>query len=328
MPESTGEKSGCAWLFTWGFLLVWCGGIFYADGMFLLSAGRQALTFNYSETTGTITSSEIQGKRKSRYLAVTYTYSVDGRELKGTRFRTNIVGSNTGTAERHAAAFPVGKEVPVYYDPANPSDAVLVKGPIGSDLLALWFLLPFNVVAWAGLVGMLRRKRPSFDSDDPRVVVHTDAGWQFRPDARCHWGYFAIGMFVIGFGGVFAIGLPTQFDPPLELMVAAWVAGPMLVWLIARRFARRVALEWIEREDTLALPRHGLVVPRSDVHGFAVEWDTDFLRKKKDTVSYFVALRYGPNRTTVRLASWSDRIAAEAAASWLTGFVGVGFRQT
>jgi Protein of unknown function (DUF3592) len=326
MPDSPGTNDGCTKLFSWGFLLVWCGGIFSADGVFLWSAARQALTLDYAETTGTITSSQIQGK-KSRYLTVTYDYVVDGKEMKGTRFRTNIVGSNTGTAERHAAAFPVGKEVPVYFNPADPTDAVLVKGPTGSDLFALWFLLPFNVVAFTGLVAVLRRKRTAFDPDDPRVVERTDSGWRLRPRARHRWIYFAAGLFVLGFGGVFAIGFPTRFDPPLEFMLATWIVGPSLVWFFSGRLSKRVALGWIEREQTLVLPRNGIVVPREEVHGFAVEWDTDIFRQKNETLTYFVALRHGSNRTTVRFTSWSDRNAAHAAANWLTASIGIGFRQ-
>jgi hypothetical protein len=327
MSETPGTNEGCSKLFSWGFLFVWCAGVFYIDAMFFWNILRQAQTLGYAETTGTITSSQIQGK-KSRYLSVTYTYTVGGQVLKGSRFRTNVVGTNTGAAERHAAAYPVGREVPVYYDPADPTEAILVKGPTGVDLFIIWFLLPFNVVAFGGLLVLLRGKRPAFDPDDPRVVVHTDAGWQFRPRATARIGAFAFGLFLMGLLGVFALGLPTQFDPPLELMLAAWILGPMLVWHLASRFARRVALEWNEREQTLALPWKGLIVPLSEIHGFPVEWDTAFLRQKRNSVPYHVALRYGPNRTTVRFASWSDRDAAHTAANWLSAAIGVPFHQS
>jgi hypothetical protein len=69
------------------------------------------------------------GRTRAWYPVVAYVYAVGGRHYQG---RNIVVGGHVGTgwqgpAQRVAARYPVGATVPVYYDPANPADAVLEK---------------------------------------------------------------------------------------------------------------------------------------------------------------------------------------------------------
>jgi hypothetical protein len=66
-------------------------------------------------------------RRKMHKSSILYTYEVNGREYLGDRIRLGVVTSANVAAlpRRLAAKYPVGKEVTVYYDPRNPTEAVL-----------------------------------------------------------------------------------------------------------------------------------------------------------------------------------------------------------
>ncbi len=64
---------------------------------------------------------------------VTYTYTVDGKTYTGTALGLDTVEvSNERMAREHAARYVPGAPVTVYYDPENPSRALLEPG-IHSD---------------------------------------------------------------------------------------------------------------------------------------------------------------------------------------------------
>jgi hypothetical protein len=72
------------------------------------------------------------------YPVITYRYVVAGREYEGKRrtlINVGVGGLLRGAAQQVVARYPVGSEVTVFYDPANPGEAVLertnpVSGPI------------------------------------------------------------------------------------------------------------------------------------------------------------------------------------------------------
>ena len=59
---------------------------------------------------------------------ITYTYSVNGQAYQNDRLVIGggISGSR-GPAEQIVARYPAGSQVPVYYNPANPQEAVLER---------------------------------------------------------------------------------------------------------------------------------------------------------------------------------------------------------
>lgn len=65
-------------------------------------------------------------KREPIFLAdVAYDYAVDGRSYVGTTLRPGYEGGMQWTAKRLAARFRPGAAVTVYYDPIDPTVAVL-----------------------------------------------------------------------------------------------------------------------------------------------------------------------------------------------------------
>jgi hypothetical protein len=76
---------------------------------------------------------------------IEYTYSVNGLVYRGSRIGFGDVTGTTHRESVHAAdRFPTGSACTVYYDPADPSNAVLekkVNNSIGSLVMMLIFLL-------------------------------------------------------------------------------------------------------------------------------------------------------------------------------------------
>jgi hypothetical protein len=106
-----------------------------------LAAWRQAgASQSWPSTTGTVLSASIARSPRrgttgggSFYPVVTYEYTVNGQRLMGNRisFGAQMGSGIRSWAESRAANYPVGNPVPVYYNPANPTDAVLERSASG-----------------------------------------------------------------------------------------------------------------------------------------------------------------------------------------------------
>ncbi len=114
------------------------------------------LSLGWPSVSGQVTSSSVtlettQADSDSRlestyYPSVSYDYRVDGQALKGSRVG---VGGAKGfsrkeDAEAAARPYPVGSKVDVYYNPANPEYAVLVRG---ANITMVWIIAGCGAVA-------------------------------------------------------------------------------------------------------------------------------------------------------------------------------------
>jgi hypothetical protein len=133
-------------------MLLWCSFVIFFDyklGSHLLAAAE---TTSYPSTTATIKESHLSSRRGSRGgtiwdADVSYSFSVNNQTFTSTAINKGNAGlSKRSAAEYTLALFPVGKQVPAYYNPANPQEAVLMPGIQGDDLLFPLGLLPFNMV--------------------------------------------------------------------------------------------------------------------------------------------------------------------------------------
>lgn len=317
---------GCgARVFVALFLTVWCSVTFGFDAVIGWALAQQCRAYTFETTTATITRSEIEhghdSDGDSTYrLRIGYAYSVAGQAHTGDRYRYMNMGTNDRSWHRIQAELPVGKVVPVYYDAGNPADAVLVRGPQGSDLFLLWFLTPFNVIAVGGLIYLVRGTRPGFVPDDPRVIARTEAGWQFRPGGRDRGVIFGGTLLVVAFVGVFLIGFTLGFNPPLAVMAAAWAAALVLAAYAAVRYSRRPVLEVDDLQRTVTVhPRRSepVTIPLADVKGFSVETEEKIDSEGDRTTLYHVTLRWGEPRQSARFSEWSEETTAATVANWL-----------
>ena len=80
--------------------------------------------------------------------AVEYAYVANGRELRGNQISYGMtVSAGKGYAEKVAAKFPIGGEIDVHYDPANPSTSALTAG--GTGMTWIIFVAALAVFALA-----------------------------------------------------------------------------------------------------------------------------------------------------------------------------------
>lgn len=89
---------------------------------------------NWSSTMGTVIYSAIEsrtsGDSTANYPVVHYTYQVMGQTLQGRKIMPGPEAGGVGS-KKIVARYPVDAQVMVYYDPNNPSDAVLERSTPG-----------------------------------------------------------------------------------------------------------------------------------------------------------------------------------------------------
>jgi hypothetical protein len=328
MPRDRTPAPAC---FMWIFMGIWSAVVVPFNGLAGWTLWQQTRTADFAETEGVITKSTLKchsGSKggKTYSLDVEYDYEVDGRKFTGTRYCYGEMSTNDGTWSKVQKELPAGKTVPVYYDPADPSDAVLRRGLTGIPLFLFWFLTPFNVVLVGGWYFTLRKSGPGFDPANPRHVATTSRGWIVHLPGISRLGAFAATLLVVTFLGIFAIGFTTGFDPPVGLMVGAFAGAFGLATLAALTFASHPRLEVDDLYRTLHLPPGGRgadEVPFADVSEITVTEERQTGSKGRTWFVYHCNLhRNGANGPT-RLAKYHQRSDAEALAAWLREKIGL-----
>jgi hypothetical protein len=133
------------------FALV-CGGFFIlllaAVGIFLIIYSRRSskkadASLSWPATPGTVTFAEVKrGTNRDDdgnesyvyYPSVQYTYQVQGQSFTGRNiaFGGKLASNDPAQAEKELARYPLNGQVPVYYNPDNPSEAVLERKAAGA----------------------------------------------------------------------------------------------------------------------------------------------------------------------------------------------------
>ena len=129
------------------FMVLWGGAI---SAVTIYDVWRGWRTKQWSTTTARIldVTPRYHKARLGSYLpGVRYQYTVDGQDFVGARFR---FGARTfrseGSARKAVGDIPVGKELPIRYDPQRPSNSVLHAGIDGSAVM--WLVLGLAVLAF------------------------------------------------------------------------------------------------------------------------------------------------------------------------------------
>ncbi|MCU0706020.1 MAG: DUF3592 domain-containing protein [Fimbriiglobus sp.] len=320
-PSSAAKKAGACFLVP--FLLFWSAITLSFDAIIAWGVARQCWAWTFAQAPGTILSSEVKTRRdsdgdNSHRLAVTYRYTVDGREFIGDRYRYGMMGTNDKTWQRVKAQLPPGTAVTVYHDPANPAEATLTRGPQGSDLFIGNFLVPFNLVGVGLLAYLIRRNRTAFDPDDPKQVRQTPIGWRLKLGARDGWMGFAFGWGAVAFVSVFVIAFTVGFNPPVPIALIPWVVGLGLgawAFIITRRSVQ-VAADEVNRELTI----RGKVVPFDRVKGFEVIEREVKSEDESSSYHYKCVAKFTDDDGTVakqEVYEFHEREDAERLADWL-----------
>lgn len=235
---SNQQLGGCGLVI---FGVFWSGITLVFDGLISYQCSRGIKSYQYVETTGKVTSSRVEEtrdhKRKRSFRPqVEYDYLVDGKTLHG-KVRTFGEATISGTGARHSAEgvlkrYPVGQEVPVFYNPDDPQQAVLERGIGGNELLLVLFMTPFNGVMlgiWSAVFYQWRRR-----GEEPlkRLLHQTAYGWQIHE--RCGLlTAVVLGVSIVAFIAIFPVIFGIGFYPSLEIMLVVWSLVIILGFAIA-----------------------------------------------------------------------------------------------
>jgi len=158
-PIQDKSKGGSgAVLFLLIFAVPWCG----ITGLFTVFAikplwDRSVAAETYVEGSGVVQESRVdshRGDESTQYKAVIrYSYEVKGKPYLSDRVSFGSGGSSSDSSGAHKTQrkYPKGAKVKLWYDPNEPSEAVLEIGSTGMSWFLLIFMQPFWMVA-AGLI--------------------------------------------------------------------------------------------------------------------------------------------------------------------------------
>jgi hypothetical protein len=137
------------------FVLIILNAIFL--GVIFFMRRKMAAVSQWPSTMGTVNSSYLERRSSSEsgstnYPVVQYAYQVGGQAYQNSKLAPGPEVGGTG-AGKVVARYPVGAQVMVFYNPQNPSDAVLErKAPA---LWLMWLLLIVFDCALCGVIPVL-----------------------------------------------------------------------------------------------------------------------------------------------------------------------------
>lgn len=142
-------------------VIAWVGVFaFIFDGIFLgiifFTQRKVAQAGSWPSTMGTVIMSMVQWRSSgsssnsgANYPVVMYSYQAMGQTFQGSKVMPGPDVGGTG-AHKVVARYPMGAQVMVYYNPANPSEALLERGTPGFVKL-FWIILVILNVFLCGL---------------------------------------------------------------------------------------------------------------------------------------------------------------------------------
>lgn len=321
----------------WG--VAWTAIVGMFDVLIGLGLIRQFVAYQYPTVVGRVTRSEVMrhsgSKGISTYEAwVEYTYRVGPDEYTGTRVRYGGFHSSDPTwARALVAAHPVGKEIPVHYNPKNPGDALLTPGLEGNDLWLLLFLTPFNaimLVVWtAGGTAIWHHAAGGLPIRTTRGQTRVCLA-DYGPVTA---GLVAVGLsaFVGTFVVVFGLG---GFHPRLPVIQVVWavvlgIGFTSAYWrwqnirsgrydLVLDESAGWLELPWKDRQGP------GRRVPLTAAKRVRVETVEERRTKGGTTRLHYPVLQFRPGHgESVRLGTFYVQSRAERFANWLSRRLGL-----
>jgi hypothetical protein len=325
------------------FTLFWSGMVLLFDGSMGHGIYKQLESAHYPSVAGTITHSEVNSHRGSKggisYSAdIQFTYEVEGQKFNGDKIRYGMSSSSYMSASAIVGVHPVGSAAPVFYNPTNPQESLLLPGVKGSDFMFLLFLTPFNMVMfgfWIWIGGWMREHW--FKPVAGGVKIITDGmvtRIRLPQFPAAGWGLAATGG--LGFISIFIVGFSTNMEPstPAALSVIAAVYGVGLGVYLWQRQKINSGIDDLLVNDasrTLELPltfgrKARISANVVDIAGLYVE--TIEHRSSKGGISYTYAptLRLrGAEPSGQKIADWSDKLKADEFTGWLRDKLGASF---
>lgn len=122
-------------------------------GIILSTQRKMKAVQSWASTMGTVSNSYLERRRSSKggsvnYPVVQYSYQAGGQPYHGSKIAPGMAVGGTG-AGRVVERYPAGAQVMVFYDPQNPSDAVLERKAHAQWIM--WLLLVIMDVMLCGM---------------------------------------------------------------------------------------------------------------------------------------------------------------------------------
>jgi len=319
------------------FTLFWSTLTLVFDVFCARSLAGQWLSNRFVPVEATILSSEIKVHQDSDGTtygaAIRYEYRVAGRHYESDRVRYGQMSESGGHwARQTVAENPAGATRPIWYNPADPAEAVLQRGISGQELFLALFLTPFNAVMIALWSGFVAGWRPVPPAGGARILTGRDEINVWLP--RLSPAYSALaaagGMaFIL----IFVLGFTGGFSPPLGYLQLAW--GAVLLAGVAgfyggRRWQRQAAPDLVISASagtlSLATAKPTLLIPLERVRDVVVR-ERITATSDGQSLSLVVALltaQPAATETTEHdLGTWLLPARAEAFAAWLRETLGL-----
>jgi uncharacterized protein DUF3592 len=318
------------------FTLFWSGIVLLFDGVLLTAFARQIRAEKFPSTTGTVTHSEVTLHRGSKGsttygVNIRYRYLVDDKPYDADRFRYGFVSSSDRVwAQAMVAAHPRGSQTQVFYDPANPAQALLSPGLQGSDFFVLFILTPFNAVMiglWSVVIFGLWRKSFRPEAGGAKVIRQAPQIRVRLPSySPAAWALLALAIFsfLAVFAGAWTVGMHGSLGTMQRLwLVVLGAAAAVYAWRWARLRSGKDDLVIDEATQMLDLPltlgrKQRVTIGLSEIRSVAVERVAHRGSKGGTSYTYAPTLQLRDRDSDgVRLADWYDQDRAEAFADWL-----------
>lgn len=335
------KKSGCGGFGLAIFALIWSAFVLGFDYFVGYEMVKTVLAQSYPETRGEVIHSELEEVSTEdgyTYGAdIHFTYQVDGQSYTSEEYAYGAWNnSNSSGAKKMLRKYPVGKTVRVYYNPSDPSDAVLEHGVSGGHAFMLMFMAPFNVVMlglWYGVAAMLWTKLFGKDKDKIGGYDLVQDGFQTRLKLG---NANPLVMMMVGFGvGCFISIFPIAFLGYYESLTAvgiglAFAAGCAVFggyWQMKRNITGEGDLVLDRTNMKLIFPPVAmggspLELSMMELNSVGVKRITDSEGDDQfaPTVTY---VDENQIRQEIQIVKWSDEEAAEDLVAWLRQELGL-----
>jgi hypothetical protein len=315
------------------FFLGWSAVALLFDAWIIQGLVRQLGTQAYTAVEGVVlrckVKEETDGDGTSYSVDIKYRYQVGGHDYTGTRVRYLPVWDRASSA-RFVEAHPPGSQITVFHAPADPADAVLLKGSDGAEVFLSLLMMPFNtfmLAMWCGALiyfwfGGLALSQWSlgirFIDRDGDVRVRLPRA----PAVIVTLVTLAFGPIPVGI----VVALCAGPSPPAVMIVCAWavvLGGAAAVYLASARWAALGKCDLvIDRvRNTVTLPqtfgrKKAIVVPLADVLAVEVVQGKD----KEGDATFTPTLRWrdaGGEERAGQLADGNDREFSEYLTDWV-----------
>jgi hypothetical protein len=282
-------------------------------------------SLSYERTEGVVTLSEVGPLLESGRYAwrFEYAYTVAGHQYTGTRFdpgrQPGFKSEQWGRST--VRSYPPGRHVTVYYDPADPAEAVLHRPTLARMLGGLWFLSGPALIAllggWAFLLGgpPARFEPPA---GGPPWVARLRPVLGFQAAGNVVVIVFLAGFVLVCLSG--SVARPERDDGGEEaaavIAIAAWMVylGVIAACGWRGRVPARLVID--PTAGTLRYRPRWFWPPAVEVSQAAVQ-GTRLMEASEHR--YVVRIEYDADgqAAVLDLPAYEDRAVAEALAAWV-----------